>query len=114
MPELRARLSALGFDAPLTADSVGLVSSLLDALIIERDKSRGLATTADAQAQALFHEAKELYRASHTVSPDEACQQGFGRVQAKAHPDIEYVEAGPGGGGYARVIRGSVELERLP
>lgn len=52
--DVRARLSALGFDAPLTAESVGLVSSLLDALILERDKSRGLSATAEAQAQALF------------------------------------------------------------
>ena len=54
VPDCRARLSALGFDAPLPAEAVGLVSSLLDALILERDRAQGLAQTADTQAQALF------------------------------------------------------------
>ena len=51
---VRDKLSSLGFDAPLTADSVGLVSDLLDALLDERARSAKLAATADAQASALF------------------------------------------------------------
>ena len=54
VPDVRARLQALGFDAPCTPESVGLVSSLLDTLILARDKSRKLAETVDSQAQALF------------------------------------------------------------
>lgn len=54
IPPVRAKLAALGFDAPLTADSVGLVSDLLAALLDEKAKAKKIASTADAQASALF------------------------------------------------------------
>ena len=66
-----------------------------------------------ARAAALYAEAKELYRTSHRTDPDPAAQQGFSRVQAKAHPDMEYVQVGPGGGGYARALREGVQLEAI-
>ena len=64
-------------------------------------------------AATFFSEAKEMYRASHKRFPDQAAQQGFSRVQAKAHPDMEYVQVGPGGGGYARPLKPGVQLETL-
>ena len=65
------------------------------------------------EAARLYHEAKELYRASHKTCPDAAPQQGFGRVQAKAHPDMEFVQNLPGGGGFARALKPGVQLEAL-
>ena len=66
-----------------------------------------------ARAAELYTEAKKRYRTSHRTHPDAAAQQGFSRVQMKAHPDVEYVQAGPGGGGYARMLRDGVQLEAI-
>lgn len=51
---LRAKLGQLGFDEPLSADSVGLVSSLLEALVSARARVDTLTATADQQASRLF------------------------------------------------------------
>ena len=70
-------------------------------------------TAFSGEAARLYHEAKELYRASHKTCPDAGPQQGFGRVQAKAHPDMELVQNLPGGGGFARALKPGVQLEAL-
>ena len=77
-----------------------------------------------AVADSLYAEAKELYRAAHGICADEASRQGFARVQAKCHPDIEWVKAaglsspGYAGGGAARSRRADVTvadlIEQLP
>ena len=54
IPPVRAKLSKLGFDAPLTATSAPLISDLLDALLDERKRSAKLAEVADSQSSALF------------------------------------------------------------
>ena len=36
------------------------------------------------------------------MCPDGAAMQSFARAQVKAHPDMEFVQTGPGGGGYAK------------
>ena len=82
------------------------------------DLANRAATTDDERARAsvLYHEAKELYRTSHQKRPgDLATQQGFSRVQAKAHPDWEFVEVGGvgSGGGFARVLKPGAQLESL-
>jgi tetratricopeptide (TPR) repeat protein len=68
------------------------------------------------EAVRLYVEAKEIYRASNQKCPDAAPRQGFSRVQAKAHPDVEFVQEGPAGfsgGGYARILKPGVQLEEL-
>ena len=51
VPQVRAQLQRLGFDEPIDANSVGLVSSLLGALQTERQRTQALAQTAEAGDQ---------------------------------------------------------------
>ena len=57
------------------------------------------------------------WRASHK---DAANAQAFVRVQAKAHPDMEWVPGAAGHAGsmhdqgHARTLRGNAKLEHLP
>ena len=93
-------------------------SAMQGRLQYERGKCRehegdAAAQEGSGEAARLYHEAKELYRASHKTWPDAGPQQGFGRVQAKAHPDMEFVQNLPGGGGFARALKPGVQLEAL-
>ena len=67
----------------------------------------------DDAAAPLFEEAKEFYRASYKLWKDQATKNSFNRVAAKAHPDMEFVQVGPRGGGYARALKTGVQLEQL-
>jgi len=71
------------------------------------------------EAAAQYAEAKELYKAAHRTCPDKASQIGFGRVQAKAHPGLDWISDGVESaqglhcGGKAKCVEQGVTIEKL-
>ena len=82
------------------------------------DAWRGGRAEVDETACALYEAAKAYFREANALAEDAASRQGFTRVQAKVHPDMEWVSA-PGAfgtlGGAARALKaGAITLEELP
>jgi len=75
-----------------------------------------------AEAAAMYIEAKELYRTAHQICKDAQTRSAHGRVQAKAHPGIDWISDGslpsyPGGihsGGVAKCVTQGATIEQLP
>jgi len=78
-----------------------------------REGGNAVGSAGTKLAETLYLEAKNLYRASHSMHPDEATKASFMRVQVKAHPDMEFVQTGAGGRGIARSLRDGVQLESI-
>ena len=84
------------------------------------DERRAGRAELDPASAALYEEAKAFYRQANALCEDPASRRGYMRVQAKVHPDMEWVPQpeGPGVGdgalgGFARA-RKSVNLDELP
>ena len=84
------------------------------------DERRAGRAELDPASAALYEEAKAFYRQANALCEDPASRRGYMRVQAKVHPDMEWVPQpeGPGLGdgalgGFARAKK-SVNLDELP